>query len=259
MGVLVPRRTRTTRYRFLVVLAACLAAAAGCSPVPEFGESTAEDAYAVGVEAMEREDYLLAIEAFNHVTMASPLGDWADDALIGLADAHRAISDYAMAEDEYRRLLSDYPRSELVPEAVFKLGLTFYDQSLPAELDQTMTVKAIEQLERFTATYPETGFVPEAEERIAELRSRLAEKSHEAAALYLRLGDLAAARVYLLAIVEDYPDTPWAPRALLEIARSHAREGSTAQAAEAYDRLIERYPDTEEAAAARAERTRSAP
>lgn len=243
----------------LAVPAACLAAIAGCSPIPEFGESTAEDAYAVGVEAMQHEDYLLAIEAFKHVTMASPLGDWADDALVGLADAHRAISDYATAEDEYRRLLSDYPRSELVPEAVYKLGLTFYDQSLPAELDQAMTRAAIAQLERFTTTYPESEFVPEAEQKIAELRSRLAEKAYGAASLYIQLQDLEAARVYLEAIVEDYPDTKWARLALLEIARSHAREGSTAKAREAYDRLIERYPGTDEAAAAEAERTRSAP
>jgi outer membrane protein assembly factor BamD len=243
----------------VAAVAACLAVGSGCSPIPEFGESTAEDAYTVGVEAMEREDYLLAIEAFNHVTMASPLGDWADDALLGLADAHRAIRDFASAEDEYRRLMSDYPRSPLVPEAVYKLGLSYYDQSLPAKLDQSMTLAAIEQLEHFVAAYPESEFVPEARDRIAELRARLAEKAYGAAALYLRLGDLGAARVYLEAIVEDYPDTRWAPLALLDIARSHAKEGSTAKAAEAYDRLIEEYPGTEEAAAADAERAGSAP
>jgi outer membrane protein assembly factor BamD len=243
----------------IAALAACLAVTTGCSPIPEFGESTAEDAYTVGVEAMEREDYLLAIEAFRHVTMASPLGDWADDALVGLADAHRAISDYAMAEDEYRRLLSDYPRSDLVPEAVYKLGLTYYDQSLPAQLDQAMTLSAIEQLEYFSTTYPESEFVPEAEGKIAELRARLAEKAYGAATLYFQLGDPGAARVYLAAIFDDYPDTRWARVALLEIARSHAREGSTAQAAETYDLLIERYPGTEEAAAAEGERAGAAP
>lgn len=252
-------RSRTSLPTSLVALAACLVAVTACSPIPEFGESTAEDAYSVGVDAMEREDYLLAVEAFKHVTMASPLGDWADDALIGLADAHRAISDYASAESEYQRLMSDYPRSPLVPEAMYKLGLSFYDQSLPAELDQSMTLAAIEQLEHFAATYPESDFVPEAQERIAELRARLAEKAYGAAALYLQLRDEAAARVYFEAIVEDYPDTPWARLALLEIARSHARGGATAKATQAYDRLIELYPGTEEAAAARVEKAGPAP
>lgn len=244
---------------FLVALVACLAAITACTLIPELGEATAEDAYSVGAEAMEREDYLLAIEAFKHVTMVSPLSDWADDALIGLADAHRAISDYALAEEGYRRVMSDYPRSPLVPEATYKLGLSFYDQSLPAELDQSMTFSAIEQLEHFVATYPESGLVPEAEERIAELRARLAEKAYGAAALYLQIKNPGAARVYLEAIVEDYPDTEWAPRALLEIARSYIREGATAKAAEAYDRVIELYPGTDEAATARAEKAGPAP
>jgi outer membrane protein assembly factor BamD len=249
----VSSRILSRAVKCLAVPVACLAVAS-CSPIPEFGESTAEDAYAVGVEALEREDYLLAIEAFRHVTMASPLGDRADDALIGLGDAHRAIEDYAAAEDEYQTLLSDYPRSPLVPEAVYKLGLSYYDQSLPAELDQTMTRKAIEELDYFVTTYPESGFVPEARERIAELQERLAEKDYEAAVLYIQLGDLRAARVYFEAVAQDHAGTGWARRALLEIARSYVREGATAEAAAAYERLIELYPGTEEAAAAIAEK-----
>jgi outer membrane protein assembly factor BamD len=243
----------------IVALLGCVGLLWGCSPIPEFGEATAEDAYFVGAEALEREDYLLAIEAFNHVTMSSPLSDWADDALIGLGDAHRAISDYALAEDEYRRVLSDYPRSPLVPEAFYKLGLSYYDQSLPAQLDQTMTLEAIAQFERFVEAYPESDLVPDAREKIDELRARLAEKAYGAAMLYQGLRDPQAARVYLEGIVEDYPDTEWAPKSLLEIARSHALEGAAAKASEAYDRLIELYPGTEEAAAARAEKGQATP
>lgn len=243
----------------LVILSASLAAILGCSPIPEFGEATAEDAYTIGFNALEREDYLLAIEAFKHVTMVSPLGDWADDALVGLADAHRAIEDYAMAEEEYRRLVSDYPRSPLVPEAEYKLGVSYYEQSLPAELDQSMTLSAIDQFNRFVASYPSSDLVPEARKRIEELRGRLAAKEFAAAMLYVRLNDPTAARLYLEAVVEDYPATVWARQALLEIARSQALEGAAARADEAYDRLIELYPGTEEAAVARAEKAGSAP
>jgi outer membrane protein assembly factor BamD len=242
-----------------VAVAACVAALASCSPIPEFSDVTVEDAYSIGVAALEREDYLTAIEAFTYVTTASPLSDWADDSLIGLADVHRAISEYAMAEDEYRQVVSDYPRSPLVPEAEYKLGLTYHEQSLPAELDQAMTLAAIDQFQYFTETYPQSEFVPEARAKLAELRARLAEKAYGAARLYQDLGEAAAARVYFEAVVADYPETDWARRSLLAIARSHVAEGATAEASEAYDRLIELYPGTEEAATARAERPGSAP
>ena len=75
------------------------------------------------------------------------------------------------------------------------------------------------------------------------------------AMLYFALKRPAAARVYLEAVVTEYPDTVWARAALLEKARSFAAEGSTALAENEYQRLIELYPGTEEARTAAAEKT----
>lgn len=244
-------RATCTTGLCLALLAALLLA--GCSPMPELGEATAEDTYAIGVEAAERGDYLLAIEAFKRITLNTPLHETADDALVALADAYRATSDYVSAEECYRRLMSDYPHSSLVPEAEYKLGLTFYDQALPARLDQSMTNQAISQLEYFIDAYPESGFVGEARDSILELRSRLAEKDYSSAALYFKLENPSAARVYLEAVIVEYPDTVWARLAILDKARSFASEGSKALAEHEYRRLIDTYPGTEEAAVASSE------
>ena len=238
---------------------ACLVAAAGCSPVPDFGEVTAEETYEIGKEALARDDYLVAIEAFSRVSLESPMHEFADDALLGLADAHRAIGDFASAEGEYRRVLTDYPRSALVPEAEYKLGLSFHEQSLPAALDQGMTHRAIEQFERFLGAYPGTELTTDAEAKISELRARLAEKDYQSAMLYIALESPQAARVYLEAVADEYPDTVWARKALLGLARSFRDEGAGALAAEAYERLVEAYPGTAEAAAAASEMTARAP
>jgi outer membrane protein assembly factor BamD len=238
----------------VLTLAVALAVGCGCTAMPELGESTAEDTYAIGLEAADRGDYLLAIEAFKRITDNAPLHENADDALVALADAHRAIEDYASAEEEYRRLLSDYPHSTLVPEAEYKLGLTFAEQALPAALDQSMTEQAISQFEYFMQAYPESGFADEAAARILELRTRLASKRYDSAMLYFSLKKPRAARLYLEAVVTEYPDTVWARAALLEKARSLAAEGSLAPAETEYQRLIDMYPDTEEARTAAAEK-----
>jgi outer membrane protein assembly factor BamD len=218
--------------------------------MPEIGEATTEETYALGAAAAAKGDHLLAIEAMNRVLTESPLNELADDALLALAESHRAIRDFASAEAEYARLSVDYPRSPLVPEASYRLGLAYYDQSLPAALDQTMTERAIAQFELFIADYPESPSVQAAREKIAELRSRLAEKIYESARLYIVLKDGASARVYFEAVARDYPDTPWAPRALLAQARSAAVDGLPDEARGAYERLIELYPESEEAKAA---------
>ena len=237
----------------VALLAAALLVAAGCSSMPELGEATAEDTYAFGVAAAERGDYTLAIEVFKGITLETPLHETADDALVALADAHRAISDYASAEEAYRRLLSDYPRSTLVPEAEYKLGMTFFDQVLPTALDQSMTNQAISQFEYFLAAFPSSGFAEEAGKRVLELRTRLAAKRYDSATLYFSLRQPKAARVYLESVIVEYPDTVWARAALLDKARSFAAEGSRALAEGEYQRLMELYPETEEARTAATE------
>lgn len=222
----------------------------GCSPMPEIGEATTEETYALGSAAAAKGDHLLAIEAMNRVLSQSPLHELADDALLALAESHRAMRDFASAEAEYVRLPMDYPRSPLVPEASYRLGLAYYDQSLQAALDQTMTERAIAQFDRFIAEYPDGSSVPAAREKIAELRSRLAEKTYDSGRLYVTLKSGASARVYFEAVARDYPETPWAPRALLALARSAAADGLPDEARGAYQRLTGEYPESEEAKAA---------
>ena len=240
----------------VALFAGVLLAAAGCSPPPASDEVTAEGTYDVGVAAAERGDYMLAIEIFRRITLDTPLHETADDALLAFANAHRAIFDYASAEESYRRLLSDYPHSPLVPEAEYELGVTFFDQAMRVNVgrDQSMTKQAISQLEYFVAAYPSSGFAEEATEKISELRARLAEKGYDRATLYRDMGKPKAARVCLDVVIAEYPDTAWARVALLDKARSFAAEGSRALAENEYQRLMELYPGTEEAGTAAAEK-----
>lgn len=239
----------------VVLLAAVLMGAVGCSSLPVPGDVVAEDTYSVGVAAAERGDYMLAIEIFKRITTDTPLHETADDALLRLADAHRAIADFVSAEGDYMRLLSDYPHSLLVPEAEYELGMTFFDQAMEVSVDrdQSMTKQAIGQLEYFVSAYPASGFADESAQKILELRTRLAEKSYNSATLYSDLGKPKAERVCLEAVIVDYPETVWARAALLSKARSFAVEGSRALAENEYQRLIELYPGTEEARTAAAE------
>jgi len=216
---------------------------AGCSPMPDLADLTSEDAYDVGVSAMASKDYFIAIEAFRRVTDLYPLSPEADDALLGLADAHREIREYALAEHEYMRLGSEYPDSHLVAEAEFKLGVTYFEQSRPAALDQAMTRRALSQLNRFIVSYPSSEHAAEAHELKNELRSRLAEKLYMSAQLYLQLKDIDAAGVYFDQVVKEYPDTPWAPRALDTWERTLREAGETARADEVRERRLELFPD----------------
>jgi len=245
---------RILRRDLARVIAACmLAAIVGCSPIPDFGEASVTEVYDVGVDAAARGDYMVAIEAFKRITSEWPLDDLADDALVGLADAYREVGDYALAEAEYLRLRQDYPRSPLVADTEYKLGLVYLAQSRPAALDQATTLSAIDQFNRYLTRYPESAHAADARRYVAELRGRLAEKEFSSAELYMTLGNPAAARIYYEAVVADYSDTPVAPKALLGIVRSYLASGDIDGAMEARARLEKSYPGSGEAAEAAAQ------
>jgi outer membrane protein assembly factor BamD len=96
-----------------------------------------------------------------------------------------------------------------VPEAQYKLALSYYELSPRAPLDQQYTRKAIDEFQSFVEYYPNNPLVKDAAEKIRELNTRLAKKQYETAKLYsggARIGVVAPApRVTFSVFLETAP------------------------------------------------------
>lgn len=77
--------------------------------------------------------------------------------------------------------------------------------------------------------------------------------------ILLQEKDPATAIAAYESVVEGYPESPWAPRAMLAIGILEAREGRSAEARRRLEALIERYPESPEADSARVELGRTVP
>ena len=230
----------------------CCAVVSGCSkgyigPV----EDTPEGQVELGRRLVETGRYYDATVELEEFTSENPGSAMLDKALYFLGRAYMGRRDYAMASAEFERLLREFPGSEYAPDARYLLGVAGYEQSLPAELDPTTTINAIDQLKLFVRLHPESPFVPDAESRIEKLRERLAKKQYLNGKLYLKLNQPAAARFYFEIVLDEYGDTAWAPMSALSIAESYETEDEMEKAADEYNRLIQMYPDSEEAGKAR--------
>jgi outer membrane assembly lipoprotein YfiO len=153
---------------------------------------------------------------------------------------------------ELQKFTSENPGSGMLDRALYYLGRAYLgkrDHAMAS--DPTMSVRAIDQLMLFIKLHPESPFVPDARGRVTQLRVKLAEKQYLNGRLYLKLKRPAAARFYFENVLAEYGDTQWAPRCMLEIAKSYEIEKETAKAADEYNRLIQTYPDSEEAGQAR--------
>ncbi len=172
--------------------------------------------YQRGVDRFEAGDYTDASEIFEAVTRLGRGTNFAQDAQFYLAESYFNQQRYILAEAEYNRFISFFPRDPRRVQADFKKAMSLYHQSPRYRLDQTATRKAIEEFQLFNSRYPNSELVLESAEKINELRAKLARKYYESAEFYLRTEQFKAATIYYDLVIDRYPESPWAEDALLK-------------------------------------------
>jgi len=121
---------------------------------------------------------------------------------------------YYLAAYQFESFVSGYPKSEKLEEAAY-LGAKCFSKLSPVySLDQTDTFKAIEKLQGFIDSYPNSTYIPEANKTLRELNDKLEKKVYENAKQYNTIMDYKSAMVALDNFVSDYPGTPYKEDAL---------------------------------------------
>lgn len=121
---------------------------------------------------------------------------------------------YYLAAYQFESFVSSYPKSEKVQEAAFLGAKSFSTLSPVYSLDQTDTYKAIEKLQEFIDTYPNSENFAEANTILKGLNEKIEKKVYENAKGYNTIMDYKSALVALENFITDYPGTPYKEDAL---------------------------------------------
>lgn len=154
-----------------------------------------------------------AEEIFRTVVGNATFSPVSARAQYGLGRSLQLRGDYLEAILEYEQVLANYPGSEVFSAAIFQTGVCYYQEALRADYDQREVDEAIRYLRRFAYSFPDDPARPQAEEMIAELWDRKAEKAYDIARYYERKGLPAGARIYYREVAERYPESRYAERA----------------------------------------------
>jgi outer membrane protein assembly factor BamD len=195
----------------------------------------------------ERGKYLKIIPEFQGLTLNYPGTPEGMEAQFLLAESYRLSEQYDLAREAYQDLIRDYPHSSYREEAQLKIGVAYLDESLPAEFDQELTWKALEEFEVFLAEYPSSPVREQAEHWLNECREKIARKDYLNGRLYLKMGYTEAARKTFERVFSEYPSSESAAPAVLGMAQAYLKEKKRDDAVVFLDRLIEEYPGTPEA------------
>lgn len=227
---------------------------AACGSSGRVNYTTPQEAFGKGRALFEQRKYDEAIPYFQGVFSFGRTHQWAADAQLYLARTYAANKDYLLAANEYDRFTRIYRADPRIPLAHYEWALTYYALSPNSELDQTNTRRAIDEFQLFIERYPADTLVADAQERITELRSKLAKKQFETARLYERRELFEAAALSYEAVFDRYPDTPWAQQSLLGAIRTYIafsdesilgrRAERLNEAIKNYDRLTQIFGDS---------------
>ena len=239
-------RTRTALRRSAVALALSLLLPA-CAVFKTEVPLTPEEAYTAGMAAHA---------AGRHSRAAQLLGEWVQtnagdprtpQALMALARSHLALGEYVTAASEFLRVVTDYSTSPEQREARFGVCDAYHRLSPRPALDQEYTRAGITYCDSYAQYYGDTPEGPRAREWVVEMREKLAEKEYQNGFFYFRRGAYDAAVIYFARVARDFPDTRWAPAALLRMVESYDRIGYREEAEETRTRLRGSYPESAEA------------
>jgi len=131
-----------------------------------------------------------------------------------VAESHYKVKDYNLSGYYFRRFSNNYPKSSKREEALFLSAKGYYLSSPKYSLDQTDTHKAIDVLQEFINSYPNSDKLKEANDIYVILSTRLEKKYFEISKQFLKLENYTGAIVAFDNFLEDFPGTIYKEEAM---------------------------------------------
>lgn len=216
------------KFNFFVIVAVIFIIAAGCSskePVQKSSEEWLKD----GIAYFQKKKYSKAAEALENAVIEAETPEIAAQAQLLLGDSYFFLKDYEQAIPSYKEYLNIYPDSPDAKRAMYRLGLSYYNQIDTVDRDMSNTEEAIKVFSKILEKYPDFAKEKGLDKKVVEMRNMLAEKEFYVAKFYFRIKEPQPAIKRLEYILANYKDTKIYPEAVLTLAEYEVNDPAKAQ------------------------------
>ncbi len=158
--------------------------------------------------------YTKSITLLNDVITILKGSDRGEESVYMLAMSYYLNKEYAIASQSFQQYYTSYPRGVYTERARFYAGKALWISTPEAQLDQSDTYQAIQELQLFLEFFPNSIYKEEAQDIIFEAQDKLVEKEFDAAKLYYNLGTYMGNNYQACVIaaqnaLKDYPYTKY--------------------------------------------------
>lgn len=148
----------------------------------------AELKYTYAKKYFDEKKYGRSITLLDEILSAYAGSSKEQEILYLLAQSYFYDKDYTTATQYYSRYYNKFPKGDYAELARYNAAYGLYLDSPDARLDQTSTIRSIQQFQTFLEYFPQSAKAPEAQDLMFKLQEKLAYKEYLAARLYFNLG-----------------------------------------------------------------------
>jgi outer membrane protein assembly factor BamD len=216
-------------------------------------EGDPEALYKTGLVRFNKRDYAEALKKFEELKSSFPDSPpytiWAE---LKAADCHFMKKEYVEAIAGYEEFKKIHPSYEEMSYVQYQIGMSYFNQMLTLDRDQTPTKKALSSFEYLIANYPPSLFTDKAKEKIGVCKKRLADNEFYIGNFYYKQGRFKAASWRFEGLLEKFPKEPDEDRTLYFLGKSYLELEQWEKAEVAFRKIVTEYPKSDHYKEARA-------
>ncbi len=168
----------------------------------------------------EKKEYQRALTLFELVVNTLRGDARAEKAYFEYAQCHYETKQYLLAAFYFKNFSNTFTNSPMREEAAFMAAYSNYQLSPSFRLDQKSTQSAIDEFQVFVNLFPTSPKVPQCNQLIDELRSKLELKAFNEGQLYYDLRLYQSAVISFDNLLLEYPESPDVERVRYLIAKA---------------------------------------
>lgn len=216
-------------------------------------EGDPEKLYKEGLIRFNKRDYPEALKKFEELKSSFPDSPpytlWAE---LKVGDCHFLQKQYVEAIAAYEEFKKIHPGHEEIPYIQYQIGMSYYNQMLTLDRDQTPTKKALSNFEYLIANYPPSLFTDKAKEKIGICKKGLADHEFYIGNFYYKQRRFQAAASRFEGLLEKFPKEPEEDKTLYFLGKSYLELDQWEKAESAFRKIVNEYPKSSHYKEARA-------
>ena len=209
--------------------------------------------------AFEQKKYVQSYTLLRDVVTQLKGSDRAEESLYLLGLSYFENKEYPEAAEFFKTYYQRYPKGKFTELARYYAGYAYYLNSPEPQLDQSETIKAIEELQGFLDYFPRSDKVTLAQNAIFELQDKLTLKELQNAQLYYNLGtyggnNYESAIITAKNAIKEYPYSKYKEELEMLVLKARYQEAALSvderkaerfrDVVDEYYSFINNYPDS---------------